>query len=134
MLRNLKRGGCNFLFPFPLKISVKTKKKAFTSIDVQFTPQNHVKTKKRSSSPQMSCFHRSANCTSAYISARPLLPHPLGFAPDKLDLIAFIVRSGSDLKTLGNVFAAKIALLMWVKKVVIKYSPISTKLLHHCLN
>ena len=44
--RYLKRGGRNFLFPFPLKISVKTKKKVFTSFDVQFTPQNQVKTKK----------------------------------------------------------------------------------------
>ena len=39
MPRNLKRGGRHFLFPFPLKISVKTKKKVFTSFDVQFTPK-----------------------------------------------------------------------------------------------
>ena len=34
----------------------------------------------------------------------------------KLDLKAFIVRSGSDLKILSNVFAAKITLLMWAEK------------------
>ena len=45
--RNLKRGGRNFLFPLPLKISVKTKKKKnFTSSNVQFTPQNQLKKKK----------------------------------------------------------------------------------------
>ena len=32
-------GRCNFLFLFPPKISVKTKKKVFTSFDVQFTPK-----------------------------------------------------------------------------------------------
>ena len=43
-----KGGGRNFMFPFPLKISVKTKKKmVFKSFDVQFTPQNQVKTKKK---------------------------------------------------------------------------------------
>ena len=34
--RNLKGGGRNFLFPFPLKTSVKTKKKFIASSDVLF--------------------------------------------------------------------------------------------------
>ena len=71
---NLKRGGRrNFLFPFPLKISVKTKKKVFTSFDVQFTPQNQVKTppKKKVIASSDVLFHCSADWRyiPAYISA-----------------------------------------------------------------
>ena len=40
-------GGAQFpVYTFPLKMSMKTKKKVFTSSDVQFIPQNQVKTKK----------------------------------------------------------------------------------------
>ena len=71
--QKFEKGGPQFpVHTFPLKISVKTKKKkVFTSSDVEFIPQNQVKTKKRSTRPHMSCFHCSADCRyiSAYISA-----------------------------------------------------------------
>ena len=47
MPKNLKKGDRNFLFPFPMKISVKSKKKVDTTFDVQFTARNQVKTKKK---------------------------------------------------------------------------------------
>ena len=37
-VQKFEKGGRNFLFPFPLKISVKTKKKVFTSFDVLRCP------------------------------------------------------------------------------------------------
>ena len=50
---------------------MKITKKVFTSFDVQFTPQNKVKTKEeknRSSRPQMSCFQCSAYNFQIYLS------------------------------------------------------------------
>ena len=45
--KNLIKGGRNFLFPFPLKISIKTKKKVYTFFDVKFAPQKQVKAEKK---------------------------------------------------------------------------------------
>ena len=80
------KGGPQFLvYTFPPKISVKTKQeKVFTSSDVQFIPQNQVKTKKRSTRPHMSCFHCSADCRYiAYTSGggRATTPAPPLDAP-----------------------------------------------------
>ena len=45
--KNLIKGGRNFLLPFPLKISIKTKKKLYTFFDVKFAPQKQVKAEKK---------------------------------------------------------------------------------------
>ena len=65
------------------------KKKVFTSSNIQFIPQNQVKTKKkeRSTSPQMSCFHCFADCRymSVYPSVggtTPAAPPGYAFATD----------------------------------------------------
>ena len=84
-----KGGGRNFQFPFPLKISVETKKRFSRLSTSNLSPKSSEDLKKGSSRPQMSCFHCSADWKyiSAYISAKgeegcdPSAPPSPGYAP-----------------------------------------------------
>ena len=124
--RNLKRvGGRNFLFPFPLKISVKSKKRGLhifrrliyppkSSEDhnkmkrssrlsrLIYPPKSSEDQKKRSTRPQMSCFHCFTDCRhlSAYVSADGGVGATFGYAPEKAnDFHDFISQSLPVVKT-----------------------------------
>ena len=78
-----KGGGGEPQFPaytFPLKISVKIKKKVFRSSDVQFTPQNQVKTKKKKGQRVLRCPVSTVSLTADIFQggrrARPSAPPP----------------------------------------------------------